>query len=468
MGFIAPRLITLTGTPSKLDPVVIRPNGAGALTELTPSAGNNWECVDETIKDDDTTYVETHAISTCSDLYTTPIQSHVGTITSIKVYSYAKSDLNSPSIAAEYQLLISDDNGVNIGESDTFNLSTDYVQQQYTWFTNPRTGLDWDWGDVDNLQIGVACSSPSIFDFPTNIIFRPNGAGTYTELDPHPVVANYANIDEVVPDYNSTIVEVPNKNVYYKDSYTMPSHTTETGTINSVTVWAVCCKTQYTAPCYAKVLVYIGGTLSYSPEFTLPFSGGSSGWLSCSHTWTENPDTSSPWTWDDIDNLEIGIALKSTIYNTIARCTQVYVVINYDKNYINPEMRTTQVYAEINSTITPCCSLPSPIDIQIDQQIDTKGLNFWSGNREVYAQGRNSKRTNLSGLMWDGCTDGTTTCEDLIACVRQLGKYQNPMSITGLRYNDLNTDYNIISFGWKRLYKRPNCYAWNLELEFCD
>jgi hypothetical protein len=124
----------------------------------------------------------------------------------------------------------------------------------------------------------------------------------------------------------------------------------------------------------------------------------------------------------------------------------------------------------ITLTIAPftVCFLPKPEwgGIQVNQDIDTLGLNFWSGNRDVYALGRSSKRTILSGIIWDGCTDGTSTCEDIIHRIRAIGKIQKPITISGLRYTDLNTDYNIISFSWKQKLECSNIYDWKIELEF--
>jgi len=114
------------------------------------------------------------------------------------------------------------------------------------------------------------------------------------------------------------------------------------------------------------------------------------------------------------------------------------------------------------------CYLPKPVDIKVNHDVDTQGLNFWSGNRDVYALGRSSKRTTLSGIMWNGCVDGTSTCEDIIHCIRALGKLQQPIVISGLRYPDLNTTYNIISFSWKQQLECTNTYDWELELEWCD
>jgi hypothetical protein len=133
-------------------------------------------------------------------------------------------------------------------------------------------------------------------------------------------------------------------------------------------------------------------------------------------------------------------------------------------------IRVTQEYLDVayREEVPDPCRLPKPEwnGIRVNQDIETMALNFWSGNREVYALGRSSKRTILSGTMWDGCTDGITTCEGIISCIRSLAKMKQQITIGGLRYNDLNVDYNIISFDWKQIQEKPNEYEWALELEF--
>lgn len=64
--------------------------GAGEYSEFTPSAGGNWECVDEVPSDDDTSYVESDTLGH-RDLYTTggitPVD---GTISAVQLCHRAK------------------------------------------------------------------------------------------------------------------------------------------------------------------------------------------------------------------------------------------------------------------------------------------------------------------------------------------------------------------------------------------
>lgn len=53
-------------------------------------------------------------------------------------------------------------------------------------------------------------------------------------------------------------------------------------------------------------------------------------WTTLSHTWDKNPYTSSVWTWDEINTMEIGVALSgSTASPDWAQCTQVYAEVAY-------------------------------------------------------------------------------------------------------------------------------------------
>jgi hypothetical protein len=185
--------------------------------------------------------------------------------------------------------------------------------------------------------------------------------------------------------------------------------------------------------------------------------------------WLLNPNTTATWTWDEIDAIEFGCKIYREDGEENDQIDRVTMLIDVLSSY-HYELETTQVYVTIHSeTTTPItCKLPKPVDIKVNHDVDTQGLNFWSGNRDVYALGRSSKRTTLSGIMWDGCTDGTSTCEDIIHCIRALGKLQQPVAVAGLRYADLNTDYNIISFSWKQQLECTNTYDWELELEWCD
>ena len=51
-------------------------------------------------------------------------------------------------------------------------------------------------------------------------------------------------------------------------------------------------------------------------------------WASYTKDWAVNPFTSQPWTWDEINALEIGVTLFDNEEKTPA-CSQVYVEVTY-------------------------------------------------------------------------------------------------------------------------------------------
>lgn len=53
-----------------------------------------------------------------------------------------------------------------------------------------------------------------------------------------------------------------------------------------------------------------------------------SGELWCSYQWDKNPYTGDYWTWEEIENLQAGVAIKKNI-TTLEDCLQVYVVLDY-------------------------------------------------------------------------------------------------------------------------------------------
>jgi len=61
-------------------------------------------------------------------------------------------------------------------------------------------------------------------------------------------------------------------------------------------------------------------------------------YVTYSTVYTNNPQTTAPWTWAEVDAMEIGVRLTKTVADE-ARCTQVYAVVTYD-------------YEEVSATAT--------------------------------------------------------------------------------------------------------------------
>lgn len=131
---------------------ILRPDGAGSLSQLTSSGcSNNWECVDEETSDDDASYVKGSGNGSNDDLYTLQNSSvSSGTIDSLIVYINC---WGSNSARKAETILRINNNNYN-GSSN--NLSSTYTVYSTLYINNPNTSSPWTWTEIDNLEIGVS------------------------------------------------------------------------------------------------------------------------------------------------------------------------------------------------------------------------------------------------------------------------------------------------------------------------
>jgi len=181
------------------DPVtVLSPNGNGAVRQLSdyPSAGSNWQKVDDATPDGDETYVYTKNTSTAGrgDLYA--IGNLTDTVKPEDPVLYSTS--HTPNVWSNNPVIIMVWDGVSDpgslsadsvtvkafcrttaatpggsasvgikpqGGAESWataeTLGTDYSQFSSEWTINPATGQPWTYADINNLQAGVTLRSPS-------------------------------------------------------------------------------------------------------------------------------------------------------------------------------------------------------------------------------------------------------------------------------------------------------------------
>lgn len=154
-------------------------------------------------------------------------------------------------------------------------------------------------------------------------ILRPNAAGDETNV-PYEYPADEVHwtlVDESTPDEDSTYIKGFG-NTFQRDLYNLPAHS-GSGTINFIKVYTRC-KDTGSEPVQTnlKIAIKTGGTVYESSEITTTLS-----YVDYSNQWNTNPSTGSAWTWDEIDALQIGAALRAGYIG--CRCTQVYVEIDY-------------------------------------------------------------------------------------------------------------------------------------------
>lgn len=163
------------------------------------------------------------------------------------------------------------------------------------------------------------------------LTLRPN-VDNYRGLMASSGADHYALVDETSlneADYLWVDGGAASQAVY--DNFGFPNHSTESETINSVTVKAYCKKVVTGTDSNnvtIKPLISISGTGYYGDAQNLTSSTAL-----YTKAWTTNPATSSAWSWTNIDNLIAGLELTSHYTdknnNVDAICYQLWVEVDY-------------------------------------------------------------------------------------------------------------------------------------------
>jgi len=159
------------------------------------------------------------------------------------------------------------------------------------------------------------------------LTIRPNAAGRSTQLTPFGETQNYLCVDESSQNGDTDYVYSDNQAVYINDTYNLTDHTTETGSINFIKIY-LCGRKNGSVGAGAdnemKPVIYTNNNYYDSDTpVTLTTSYVTSSWIH-----TVNPITGVAWTWNEIDDLEVGVALIGQ-QRQYSNCTQVYVEVVY-------------------------------------------------------------------------------------------------------------------------------------------
>lgn len=127
----------------------IKPNAAGDNTDFTPSAGSNYQNVDEVPPDDDTTYNSSDTDGHY-DLFNLEASGLSGvTILGVDVKVTARKTVaNGDHMRAKIKTGSTEYNG------DDKDILTSYGRFVQTWRTNPNTAAAWEIAEIDALQAG--------------------------------------------------------------------------------------------------------------------------------------------------------------------------------------------------------------------------------------------------------------------------------------------------------------------------
>ena len=178
-------------------------------------------------------------------------------------------------------------------------------------------------------------------------ILRPNAAGDECNIGGERGAAcpnHYQNVDEVEADDEGT-KNYSNNATYERDLYNLPA-SSGTGAITKITLYFRVMST-VTGNC-VKGAIKSGDTVAETAEKS-PFDDfGASTWDTYSQEWATNPDDSEAWEWSDIDDLQIGIALKTPDAGAnYGQATQVYVEVDYNSTINFPIVISTALTAAV-------------------------------------------------------------------------------------------------------------------------
>ena len=128
---------------------MLLPEGVGAHADWTPTAGANWQCVDDNPPDDDTSYNHTLTPTDRDSLEMEDLPAGIsGTVHAVcAALSVRKDDAGTRTVMP----------GVRSGgtdyDGDNWNIPNDYVFQiMYAWETDPDTAAPWLVADVNAVE----------------------------------------------------------------------------------------------------------------------------------------------------------------------------------------------------------------------------------------------------------------------------------------------------------------------------
>lgn len=250
---------------------------------------------------------------------------------------------------------------------------------------------------VSGGQVKLSGQTPAIETL------RPDGTGDQTELNGQEPTSgeHWDKVDEAVSDEDSTYV-YNFDSLWQEDLYTMDDHSTGLGVINYVRVYA---RAQVSRQGGTSLYIHIktNGAEHDGPEEVV-----TENWATYSNQWDNNPETGNPWTWDEIDALQIGVGAQRPRNNHQTQITQVYAEVNYTP--YNPTGTVTSInllsveaVASIDSFDYIASAIPSGTSLQV--QFSQDGTNWYNSagtpdGWDTLSEGTNN--IDLSGLGWSG------------------------------------------------------------------
>ena len=170
-------------------------------------------------------------------------------------------------------------------------------------------------GRQDSLKVTLQASGGSSGE---TFTLRPTGTGATTQHYDTGCSSNWQCVDEETSDGDATHVYYSGILLWKTDTYALADPSASSGNINSVVVYIKA--QQYSVLSRVRTVIRTASTDYYGTIIAPPATT----YTDYSTTYTTNPNTSSAWTWSEVNSLQIGV--RSYDHGDI---TQVWAVVYY-------------------------------------------------------------------------------------------------------------------------------------------
>jgi len=147
-GYYDDFMIATDGHVGRCGIELLTPTGAGTTTQLTPSAGDNYACVDEVPPNDGTDYVSSATVDKF-DTYALGDLTQAGTVKAVQAFMRgALSEAGEGYIAPVLRSGGTDYTGDDMG------LDVSYAYKRKLYNVDPKTGVAWVGANVNSAEFG--------------------------------------------------------------------------------------------------------------------------------------------------------------------------------------------------------------------------------------------------------------------------------------------------------------------------
>jgi len=129
---------------------ILNPNGAGNSTDWTPSAGSNYQCVDEDLVNDDTDYVSSSTLN-AKDLYAMEDCAAGADIRAVQVVTAMRKGTEGPGKIKH----VIRSNSTDYDSAEMGLGGTAYSFNRTIWETDPATAAAWTESGWNAAEVGV-------------------------------------------------------------------------------------------------------------------------------------------------------------------------------------------------------------------------------------------------------------------------------------------------------------------------